>query len=117
MRSREEGENPLFCYIMIDRKIENDAVFYDCDNEEFKRFVLRSNQGWKEAKGTCSDICYIASAANRAAVNLSVGYYNAHTKEEYVDLDLLHFLSTIIYKMICNQTIKDVVYEFEGCEE
>ena len=72
-----------FNYIMeFDRKGRNDAVFYDCNNEDFEKFITK--EFFKTAYGSFSDISVIAPELGCAAVNLSCGYYNAHTKDEYV---------------------------------
>ena len=72
-----------FNYIMeFDRKGSNDAVFYDCCNDDFEKFITKNF--FKTAYGSFSDISVIAPELECAAVNLSCGYYNAHTKDEYV---------------------------------
>ena len=72
-----------FNYIIeFDRKGKNDAVFYDCDNVEFEQFI--TEKFYKAEYGTFSDISIIAPYLGVAAVNLSCGYYNAHTKSEYI---------------------------------
>lgn len=72
-----------FNYIIeFDRKGKNDAVFYNCDNEDFEEFITKDF--YKTAYGSFSDISVIAPALKCAAVNLSCGYYNAHTEKEYV---------------------------------
>lgn len=70
----------------FDRKGSHDAVYYSCDNKEFKEFI-ETNSSFKEAYGSFSDICKLMPAAHIAGVNLSSGYYNAHTKNEYVRFD------------------------------
>lgn len=60
----------------------NDAVFYSCNNQEFTDFICKDF--YKEAFGTYSDICDIGPAFETASVNLSCGYYKAHTKDEYI---------------------------------
>ena len=72
--------------VEFDRANANDAVFYYCDNEEFTDFVTDCT-GFKVASGSFSDISVIAPAAKTAAVNLSCGYYKAHTTDEYVVYD------------------------------
>ena len=72
--------------IEFDRAHANDAVFYSCDNKDFTDFVTDIT-GFKVAQGSFSDISVIAPAAKIAAVNLSCGYYNAHTTDEYVVYD------------------------------
>ncbi len=69
--------------IEFDRNGNNDAVFYSCDNKDFTRFVL-DNTNFFETQGSWSDISVLAPAAKLAAVNLSSGYYKAHTVAEYV---------------------------------
>lgn len=72
--------------VELDRKGNNDAVFYSCNNPEFTAFIT-DTIGFKEASGYFSDISVLAPAAKIAAVNLSSGYYNAHTTNEYVVYD------------------------------
>lgn len=72
--------------VEFDRKGNNDAVFYRCDNPDFTKFITETT-GFKEEHGSFSDISVIAPAAQIAAVNLSSGYYNAHTTSEYVMYD------------------------------
>lgn len=69
--------------IEFDRKNGNDAVFYSCDNKDFTDFVLKETRLAK-AYGSFSDISILAPKAKIAAVNISCGYYNPHTKDEYV---------------------------------
>lgn len=74
-----------FNYIMeFDRANANDAVFYSCANDEFEKFITKDF--YKTNYGTYSDICDVAPTLGCAAVNLSCGYYKAHTKDEYVVL-------------------------------
>lgn len=74
-----------FNYMLeFDRKGSTDAVFYNCDNEEFEDFI--TDKFFKTAWGTFSDISILAPWFKCAAVNLSCGYYQAHTKTEYVVL-------------------------------
>ena len=70
--------------IEFDRRGSNDAVFYDCDNPDFTEFITR--EFYEKAYGSFSDISTLAPFFGCAAVNLSCGYYNAHSKQEYVVL-------------------------------
>lgn len=81
--------------IELDRMKSNDAVFYDCYNKDFTDFIL-NNTGYKESYGSFSDISYLAPACGVAAVNLSCGYYNAHTlKEEVVIEEMLNTIEVV----------------------
>ena len=71
--------------VEYDRKGNNHAVFYECDNKEFTRFI--TSGFFEEKEGTCSDISYLAPKLNAAAVNLSCGYYDEHQLDHYVILD------------------------------
>ena len=68
--------------VEFDRRGRDHAVFYGCDNPKFTEFV--TSFGFKEEIGSFSDISIIAPAAEIAAVNLSCGYYDEHTENEYV---------------------------------
>ena len=74
----------LKCLIELDRSGKQDCVFYDCDNEDFVKYIEQF--GFKEDIGSFSDISILAPQWEVAAVNLSIGYYNEHTKAEYWDL-------------------------------
>ena len=74
--------------IELDRKGKNDAVFYDCDNEEFTDFICEF--GFKESIGSFSDISFLCPSWGIAGVNLSIGYYRQHT-----DLETLYLNETI----------------------
>ena len=69
--------------VEIDRRGSNDAVYYDCDNEEFEKYI--TSKGFRTAFGSFSDISFVAPELGVAAVNLSSGYYNAHTLHEYIN--------------------------------
>lgn len=78
-----KGLDSLKALIEIDRKGRNDAVYYDCDNTEFEEYI--TGKGFHTEFGSFSDISLIAPELGVAAVNLSSGYYNAHTQHEYIN--------------------------------
>ena len=69
--------------IELDRKGKNDAVYYRCANLDFEEYI--TGKGFKTAQGSFSDISLIAPELEIAAVNLSCGYYHAHTRHEYIN--------------------------------
>ena len=108
----QSGIKPNINFIIEpDRKGNNDAVFYDCGNTEFIDFVEEMT-GFKEQYGTFSDISIIAPSFNRAAVNLSVGYYNQHTSYEHIRMSDVEKTIEAMDRLI---TFSDAskVYEFE----
>ena len=74
--------NDIKLLIEIDRRGSDDAVYYDCDNTDLEEYI--TSKGFVTDYGSYSDICDIAPAMGVAAVNLSSGYYNAHTEHEYI---------------------------------
>lgn len=77
-----DGLAGVKCLIEIDRKGSNDAVYYDCFNPAFEDYI--SGKGFVTEWGSSSDIKQIGPVMNRASVNLSSGYYNAHRLYEYI---------------------------------
>ena len=78
-----ERLNELKMLVELDRKGKNDAVYYSCDNPAFEEYI--TSKGFQTAHGSFSDISSIAPALKIAAVNLSCGYYNAHTPHEFIN--------------------------------
>ena len=87
---------PFFCsfLIQLDRRGGKDAVFYECDNENFTKYITSFD--FEKMPGTFSDICFIAPAWKRAAVNLSIGFLDEHTESER------------LYCYLCDATIEKV---------
>lgn len=81
--------------VEIDRRGKNDAVYYNCDNPEFEAYI--TGKGFQTKWGSYSDISVIAPELGVAAVNLSSGYYNAHTLYEYINRKQL---DTVVRKVI-----------------
>jgi hypothetical protein len=89
--------------IQLDRRGQNDSVFYDCDNAEFEEKI--NSYGFSTARGSFSDISVIAPQWNIAAVNLSCGYLNEH--------DYIETLNTAWL----DETIEKVANMFRDCTE
>lgn len=85
--------------VQIDRRGSNDAVFYSCDNKEFTKWIEEVT-GYKEKMGTFTDIAKLMPVAKTAAVNLSSGYYNEHTKDEYIVMEELEHTMEAVEKLI-----------------
>lgn len=66
--------------IELDRAGNNDAVFYSCDNKEFKKYV--ESFGFNEEYGSFSDISILMPHTGACGANLSIGYFNEHTDRE-----------------------------------
>lgn len=106
-----EGLKNIKLIVEIDRKGYNDAVYYDCDNPEFEKYI--TSKGFKTQFGSFSDISIIAPTMGVAAVNLSSGYYNAHTQHEYIKLDEIHETISKVMEMVEDSLKEDFpVYEY-----
>jgi hypothetical protein len=82
--------------IEIDRRGNNQAVFYDCGNKDFQDYIIDGFE-FDLDYGSFTDVCEIGSTFNIAIVNLSAGYYNEHTSSEYIKL---HELANTINKVV-----------------
>ena len=88
--------------IELDRKGSRDAVYYRCDNPAFEAYI--SSKGFKTAQGSFSDISLIAPEFGIAAVNLSCGYYAAHTRHEHINRAELNDTICKVVDIISNAT-------------
>lgn len=101
--------------IEFDRRGNCDAVFYSCDNKDFTEFVLDAT-GFEKATGSFSDISVLMTAAKIAGVNLSSGYYNAHTTTEYVvpaDMEMTIDAATILIESECDEPFEYVAKKYD----
>ena len=95
--------------LQLDRRGEQDCVFYNCDNPDFTEYV--ESFGFITDWGSFSDISEIAPAWGTAAANLSVGYWDEHSYCERVALSWLEQTIEKVKKMldVCNEAQK---YEY-----
>lgn len=89
---------PINLIVELDRRGSNDAVFYHCDNDDFVDYIEKF--GFVKGYGSFSDISIICPEWGIAGVNLSTGYYNAHTKEEYLNINELNDVISRVKIMI-----------------
>jgi di/tripeptidase len=90
---------PKVRYIIeLDRRNGTEAVFYDCENAAFEEYV--ASFGFVRAEGTFTDITVLCPAWGIAGVNLSCGYYHAHSATEYLNLRELWGVLGKVEKML-----------------
>ena len=72
--------------LQLDRRNSRDLRYYDLPvTDEFKTFI-EAGTGYENVEGKGrTDICVLCR--DICAANISVGYYNEHTKEEYVEVE------------------------------
>ena len=91
--------------IQLDRRGYNDCVFYNCDNTNFEQYI--ESFGFMTKIGSFSDISVICPAWEVAGVNLSVGYYDEHSRSETLHVD--EMLTTI-------QKVKNMLKDINNAE-
>lgn len=111
MLAHDYPESPfkdLRYLIQLDRQGQCDCVFYECDNEEFEKYI--EDFGFITALGSFSDISVICPEWEIAGVNLSVGYKHEHTKSEVLFVQPM--LSTLdkVKKMLKAENIPSFKY-------
>ena len=112
LRSKEIEKPQVNYMIELDRKGSDDAVFYECDNPEFERFILQDND-WQLAYGSYTDIVELEPEIGVAGVNFSIGYYKPHTTDEYV---IVSEMNSTIEKVKQLLARTDLNKEFEYIE-
>lgn len=108
-----DGLDTLKILMEIDRKGKEDAVYYNCKNPEFEDYI--AGKGFKTEMGSFTDISVIAPELGVAAVNLSSGYYNAHTLHEYINRKQLEAVVRKVTGIVA-ETVSPVFPKYEYVE-
>ncbi len=101
--------NNINWFLEFDRRGRNDVVAYDDNNEELTKVF--ESFGFKNNFGSFSDISELAPAYGISAVNISSGYYNAHTTKEYIKMDDLEWIIDISEKILKSKYVNNK-YEY-----
>lgn len=92
-------KNPRYhMLVQLDNPGDNGTMFYDNKAEDFQDYIL--SFGFVRAYSKSSDIKFIAPQWKVNAVNLSVGYYNAHKKYEQLNLKQLERTITKVNQLL-----------------
>lgn len=95
----------------LDRANANDLVFYDNDNQDWINWV-EDETNWKKSWGTFSDISHLSPACEISSVNLSCGYYKAHTVYEYVKVEeMLEMIEMVKYLLEASEKVEPFIYK------
>lgn len=97
--------------VELDRRGNNDMVFYEDENEKFHEYV-GDLTGYIEKTGSCSDISNICPACGIAGVNLSVGYHNEHHEYETVVLEEMENTYEATLNLLLASKIEDIQFEY-----
>lgn len=96
-------------FIQLDRKNEDDAVYYNCDNKLFEKYI--NDYGFKTASGTRTDICILCDEFDKAGVNLSCGFNGEHHLTETVTVSIMLNTAEKVKKII-SEANPDVVFTY-----
>ncbi|MEM4958535.1 MAG: hypothetical protein QXX12_01525 [Nanopusillaceae archaeon] len=78
----KEDVDKITYMIELDRKGCKNCVFYNNEPEEFRNYI--KSFGFEEEVGTFTDITVLGNEFKKCAVNLSIGYFNNHSRtKEY----------------------------------
>lgn len=94
-------------FIELDRKGNDNIVGYKhgyCNMDLAEK--IEQTIGFKDVYGVFTDIDLFTNISQ--GVNLSVGYYNAHTKNEYLDLKDFENINNMIIKLSKIKGFKDI---------
>ena len=98
-----------FC-IELDRRGQNDSVYYECDNPDFEEHI--NSFSFETAIGSFSDICFICPEWGVAGVNLSIGYENEHTLQEILRVDWMMNTIDKVQKICYNKSYDKEKFKF-----
>lgn len=97
-------------FIQLDRKNEQDSVYYNCDNKDFEKYI--NSYGFKTAYGTRTDICILCDKFGKAGVNLSCGFNSEHSISETVSIDIMENTAGKVLNILA-EADKDVIYDYK----
>lgn len=101
--------------IELDRMGEEDMVFYACDNPDFEAYL--EPYGFVTDWGTFSDIATIAPKWGVAAVNLSIGYMDEHTKSERLYVGRMFETIQRVKSILHDELITEHPFEYIECAD
>jgi hypothetical protein len=108
---KEIDEIPVNFIIEIDRKGNEEVVFYQCGNKEFQNYII--SFGFEKNYGSYSDVSTLSTHYDIAGCNVSAGYYNQHTTTEHIYME--HLENTMEKVM---NILKDTInHKFYDCQE
>lgn len=99
--------------IELDRRGGRDCVFYSGEPLEYREYI--ESFGFREGRGSFSDISILGPSLGLCSTNLSIGYYNEHTKSEYLSLKAMNSTIQKVQKLLSLGDKK--VWELLPCPE
>jgi len=109
---RNNSSPVVNCFVEFDRQGERDVVQYSDMNKELVK-VFTSTFKYKEAYGTFTDISILCPSFKISGVNLSCGYYYAHSLREMICLEDLDFALTTVLELCSTEALLSKVFLYE----
>ena len=73
---------------------------------------IEDETNWKKSWGTFSDISHLSPACEISSVNLSCGYYKAHTVYEYVKVEeMLEMIEMVKHLLEASEKVEPFIYK------
>lgn len=94
------------CFIQLDRRGSDNVITYDYNSDDLEAEALAV--GFVSHQGTFTDISILGPAFARQAINVSCGYYEEHTPNEWLNLLALQTIERMVTRLIKN--IADEVF-------
>lgn len=101
---------PLNFLVELDRQGYMEAVYYDCGNQAFESFI--STFGFTTEHGSFSDIAIIGPIWDIASVNLSIGYYEEHSRVERLYYQLMFDTISVVENLI--ESCGDQAFKYQA---
>lgn len=96
-------------FVELDRRGKGEAVFYNDEPDDFIKYI--ESFGFKEQFGTFSDISILCDFLGICGTNLSMGYYNEHTKYEYLNLVDMQYTTDRIFSILRDNHERQVLWD------
>ena len=107
---RDEINTNCSFAVELDRCNDKDFKCYSVGTDAFREYIIKETGYSEPNRNSFTDIVTICE--HICGVNLSVGYYNEHTDNEYLDIDAWE--NTL---RICRKWLKKKLPKFELTEE
>ena len=108
--------------LIVDRRNSSDIIGYGNKycvalDDKLEEFSKANGYKFKKAHGLCSDADYISKLVE--CVNLSTGYYQAHSSSEFTNVKelvtTLNFVSLVVDDFVYSSVSGDRMREFKAC--
>lgn len=98
-------------FIGLDRRGAKEFATYEVSSTSLNNILI--NRGYKEVTGTYSDCSILSEATELPCINLAVGYYNEHTRQEFVKLEVVEEVVNLLNDKQLQQQLLNWEWDYE----